>query len=439
MPLHGIASGANCDDEQQMPRDGIPAHMKILLVNDYGSPIGGAEVLTFALRDALRQQGHDVRLFSSSAGSSVDLREAEYECYGTLSRFRALLQTLNPWAYFRLRRVLKEFRPDVVHVRMFLTQLSPLILPLLSHIPALYHVVWYRPVCLTGTKLLPTGLPCREPAGFACYRNGCVPWQDWGLLRFQMWLWRKWRHVFNRIVANSRAVQEALKADGVEPVEVIYNGVAVEPVTRVLAHKPVAVCAGRLVSEKGVDVLLQAFAIVMRALPEARLIIAGDGPERATLVELTEKLELTAHVTFLGHVAKREMETRFAQAWVQVVPSRWAEPFGLVAVEAMMRGTAVVASSMGGLCEIVEHGQTGFLVPPNDPHSLAEKLLAVLRDRMKAEAMGKSGRNIAEARFSLARQCHQFLSIYQQMLSGTSVAFPAHERMPKQALGRNGT
>jgi glycosyltransferase involved in cell wall biosynthesis len=109
-----------------------------------------------------------------------------------------------------------------------------------------------------------------------------------------------------------------------------------------------------------------------------------------------------------------------------------------VAIEAMMRGTAVVASSMGGLCEIVEHGGTGFLVPPNDPQSLAEKLMEVLRDRMKAEAMGKSGRDTAEARFSLARQCNQFLSIYQQMLSGTSVGFSAKEGIPSQAVGRNG-
>ena len=412
--------------------------MKILLVNDYGSPIGGAEVLMFALRDALRQQGHDVRLFSSSAGTSVDSDKAEYECYGTLSRFRTLLQTLNPWAYLRLRRVLQDFRPDVVHVRMFLTQLSPFILPLLRQIPSLYHVVWYRPICPTGTKLLPTGLPCQEPAGYVCYRNGCVPLRDWVPLRFQMWLWRKWRHVFKRIVANSRAVQECLIADGVEPVEVIHNGVAVEPVTRVLGSKPVAVFAGRLVPEKGVDVLLQAFAIVICGLPEARLLIAGDGPERDKLIELTEKLGITRNVTFLGHLDKGELERRFAQAWVQVVPSRWAEPFGLVAVEAMMRGTAVVASSMGGLREIVQDGETGFLVPPNDPRTLAEKLVTVLSDRTKAESMGWSGREVAETRFSLARQCDQFVSLYQQMVSGTSALLPAQEGQLWQGVRRNG-
>ncbi|NOS77606.1 MAG: glycosyltransferase family 4 protein [Nitrospira sp.] len=412
--------------------------MKILLINDYGSPIGGAEVLTFALRDELRRLGHDVRLFASSAGASPASPEADYLCYGTLSRFRTLLQTLNPWAFVRLRRVLQEFQPDVVHVRMFFTQLSPLILPLLRRVPALYHVVWYRPVCQTGTKLLPTGSPCQNPAGLACYRNACVPLRDWLPLQFQMWLWRTWRHVFRRIVANSRAVQECLIADGIEPVEVIHNGVAVESLTRALSSKPVVVFAGRLVPEKGVDVLLRAFAIVARDLPEARLILAGDGPERAPLAALAERLEIAAQVTFLGHLSKGDMERKFAQAWVQAVPSRWAEPFGLVAVEAMMRGTAVVASSTGGLGEIVQDGATGFLVPPNDPHALAEKLKEILSDRAKAEAMGKSGRDLAVARFSLTRQCEQFVSIYQQMASGTPVAVSAKVGTTLPTLRRRG-
>jgi glycosyltransferase involved in cell wall biosynthesis len=131
------------------------------------------------------------------------------------------------------------------------------------------------------------------------------------------------------------------------------------------------------------------------------------------------------------------MEIRFARVWVQVVPSRWAEPFGLVAVEAMMRGTAVVASAMGGLCEIVEHGRTGFLVPPNDPHTLAGKLLEVLSDRTKAEAMGALGREVAELKFSLARQSQQFVSVYQQMVAGMPAAVPSDEGKLQQALRRN--
>jgi glycosyltransferase involved in cell wall biosynthesis len=410
----GIASEENCDHPALAL---VRTFMKILLINDYGAPFGGAEALTFALRDALRRQGHDARLFASCAGTASD-SQADYLCLGTLSRFRTLLQVVNPWAYVRLRRVLREFQPDVVHVRMFLTQLSPLILPLLWKIPALYHVVWYRPVCHTGTKLLPNRSLCQDQAGLACYRNGCVPLRDWGCLQVQMWLWKRWRAVFNRIVANSSAVQEYLLADGLIPVEVIYNGVVVAPAVQLWASRPLAVFAGRLVPEKGVDVLLRAFAVVARRLPEARLLIAGEGPERAPLVALAEALSLTEQVSFLGRLPKEQLESRFARAWVQVVPARWAEPFGLVAVEAMMRGTAVVASGTGGLQEIVDHGKTGYLVPPDDPCALAEQLTEVLSDETKARAMGCAGRHLAQERFSLNGQCEQFVFLYQQMLLG---------------------
>ncbi len=103
--------------------------MKILLVNDYATPTGGAELLTLVLRDGLRQRGHDARIFSSSARPSAGDNHADYECFGTTSRFRTLLQTVNPWAFWQLRQILTEFKPDVVHVTIFLTQLSPFILP----------------------------------------------------------------------------------------------------------------------------------------------------------------------------------------------------------------------------------------------------------------------------------------------------------------------
>jgi len=263
--------------------------------------------------------------------------------------------------------------------------------------------------------------------------------RDWVFLQLQMRLWRKWRHIFMRIVANSHSVEASLIADGIEPVEVIHNGVAVEPITRKLSSMPIVVFAGRLVPEKGVDVLLNAFAIVAQDLPEAQLMIAGEGPERARLVELTDKLGMATKVTFLGHIAKRKMETQFAQAWVQVVPSRWAEPFGLVAVEGMMRGTAVIASSMGGLSEIVKQGETGFLVPPNDIGALAWKMKELLSDRAKAEEMGKSGRDLAEGRFSLARQCEQFATIYRQMMSSHRLPVLDNEDNTQETHRRSGT
>ena len=223
--------------------------MKILLVSDYATPVGGVEILMLALRDRLRERGHDARVFASSARPGVDENFADYECFGTTSRFRTLLQTINPWAFWRLRRILTEFKPDVIHVMMFLTQLSPLILPLLKKRPSRYHAQWYRAICPVGTKLLPNGDGCHVPAGLVCYRQRCLPLRDWFPLMLQLRLWRYWRGAFDLIVANSRAVQPCLEAEGVTPVEMIWNGVSPRPPRVSLSRLPTAVFTGRLVRE----------------------------------------------------------------------------------------------------------------------------------------------------------------------------------------------
>jgi glycosyltransferase involved in cell wall biosynthesis len=393
--------------------------MRVLLVNDYAEPVGGAEVQMLALRETLRQQGHDVRLFASSAAAGGGAPLADDYCFGTVSSFRTALQTVNLSAAWRLRQLLRDFRPDVVHVKIFLTQLSPTILPLLADVPSLYHVAWYRAICPLGTKTLPDGSPCHERWGTACYRRGCVPARDWPLLMLQMRLWWRWRSAFNVIVANSEAVRRALIAEGIDVSHVIHHGVPARPPRPPLRDPPTIAFAGRLVREKGVDVLLHALARIATELPSVRLLIAGDGPERSRLAQLAGDLGLTDAVAMAGHLPRGEVERWFDSAWVQAVPSRWAEPFGIVATEALMRGTAVVATDPGGMAEIVEHGHTGYLVPRGDVDALAAALLALLRDREHAERMGHAAREAAIRSFCEPRSASKFIELYESLRSPT--------------------
>jgi glycosyltransferase involved in cell wall biosynthesis len=389
--------------------------MKILLVNDYATPTGGAELITLALRDGLRRQGHDARLFASSARSLGTDDLADYWCFGTTSRFRTLLQTANLWAFWQMRRVLAEFQPDVVHVNIFLTQLSPLFLPLLRDVPSLYHVHWYRSVCPLGTKMLPDGGACQVLVGPACYHNRCLPLRDWLPLMLQIKFYRRWSCAFNLIVASSEATKRYLMAESIEPVEVVWGGVPTQQPRLTLSSPPTVAFAGRLVREKGADVLVRAFDEVVRQIPDARLLLAGDGPESERLKRLIADLGLSSSVSMLGHLPQPEVERRTAVAWVQAIPSLWTEPFGLVAVEAMMRGTAVVASASGGLAEIVRDGKTGFLVPPGDAEALTEALVHLLQDRELAEQMGRAGRKIALAHFSESTFVNRFIQLYETL------------------------
>jgi glycosyltransferase involved in cell wall biosynthesis len=407
--------------------------VRVLLVHDYGTATGGAELQMLALRDGLRARGHDVRLFASRARHVPSEVVADHTCYGTTGRLQVLTQTVNPSAVRQLARVLREFRPDVVHVRMMLWQLSPAILPLLRGVPCLYQAAVYKAVCPRGTKLLPDGTACRDRAGTACLRNGCLTVQSWVPLMLQRALWNRWRGVFDRVVALSTVMRERLEAEGVAPVRVVHNGVPERAARPPLAGPPLAAYAGRLAPEKGVDVLLRAFARAAPSAGDARLLVLGDGPERERLTALAGALGVAGRVEFAGHLTRAAMERRLDAAWVQAVPSLWEEPFGNVTTEAMMRGTAVVASAVGGQRDIVDAPDAGFLVPPADDAALADALARLLGDRAAAERVGAAGRARALARFSEAACLDRFEALYDEIIRDRREARAARAAAARQA------
>lgn len=397
---------------------------RLLLVNDYGVPLGGSEIGLRTLQHALGDRGWDVRMFTSNAGGEESF--ADETCFGTTSRFRTLVSSFNPGSAITLRRVLQRFRPDVVHVKDFLSQISPSILPVLRGTPCVMHVAWYKAVCPTGTKMLPDGSRCTVSPGRVCHLGGCLPRRDYAPLMLQARLLRRWRAAFGIVVANSHATRRRLEEHGYRDVEVIHYGTPSCSMRPPLADPPTALFAGRLVREKGVDLLLRAFATLVGDVPSARLIIVGEGPERPELERLIGELDLHARVQLLGNVAHDQMIRVAAPAWVQVVPSRWDEPFGIVAAEAMMQGRAAIVTGTGGLAEIVADGDGGFHTPPGDVPALAAALRRLLTDRELAERFGKAARRRALTHFSEDRFVDQFVSLYERLLDSQRQTVQSH-------------
>ena len=372
--------------------------MRVLLLHDFGTLNGGAEVMVVNLRDTLRARGHQALLFTSTARPLPLPIVADATCFGSVTPLRRGLQAANPHALWRLRQVLRDFRPEVVFVKMFLNQLSPLVLPLLRAVPSVLNVVNYNLLCPLNTKTLPDGSPCHSRAGGVCHANGCLPWL--GVARAAVQRRLTDLGVFDHVFANSRWVADRLRAEGVRVDGWVHNGVPQSGRRPPLGERPVVGYAGRLVPKKGVDTLLAALAGLRERVPEARLVIAGDGPERSRLERMAHTLGVGGAVDFLGHLDAAALEQAMAPAWVQAIPSRWEEPFGLVAAEAMMRGTAVVASAAGGLAEQVVEGETGYRVPAGDAPALAGALARILGDRDHAERLGAAGRRHALTHFT---------------------------------------
>jgi glycosyltransferase involved in cell wall biosynthesis len=396
--------------------------MKVLLINDYGCEAGGAEVIVYTLRDALRGRGHEVRVFSSSASDGTLPLQADDLCHGTLDEARTSLQCMNVSAFRRLRQVITSFKPDVAHVNLYLTQLSPFILRALGRVPTIYYAQWYRSICPVGTRLLPTGQDCNLPVGIACLKQGCIPRHYWPRLMVQMAINRIWFSRFNRVTAISNAVANRLKdcgGDAFQHVEVIYPGTKwTLPRTREeLTKDPTIICAGRLVPEKGIDILIRAFAQMHSSKRNTRLIIVGDGPNRTSLMGLTDQLGLVDFVDFQGHLSQAGTLAMIRRAWCLCVPSLWEEPFGIIAAEAQMLGVPVIASRAGGLAEIIDEGITGYLVAAGNVDALASRLKMVITNRSLALDLGTESHERAASMFGAEAFAERFEYSYNRLIS----------------------
>jgi len=393
--------------------------MRILLINDYGTIDGGAEVIVLGLRDALRARGHDVRLFTTSAGSNARELHADTSCFGTKSGFRTAVQCLNVSAIRGIREVLRNFRPDVIHVNLYLTQLSPWILREFGDIPAIYYAQWYRAICPLGTRRLPSGATCERHAGTACLGSGCLsPW-DWPLMSLQMQLDRAWGNRFTKVAAISQAVALRLQQFGAPHLDsptVIYPGTPVVAPRTEMSTDPVVLAAGRLVPEKGFETLIRGLAAIAKSLPGSRLILLGEGPQQSFLQQLTGELGVSEQVQFLGHRSHADTQQLIRTAWVSCVPSLWEEPLGMMAIESQMHGVAVLASAVGGLVETLADGETGMLVPPGDVSALAAALRTLLSDRERTYQFGRRGHVRVKELFGLDGAAARFEAFYRQTI-----------------------
>ena len=180
----------------------------------------------------------------------------------------------------------------------------------------------------------------------------------------------------------------------------------------------IVLTVGRLVEQKGYDVLLRAAPRIAAEYPEAVLAWVGVGPLEHELRAVVEGLGLEARVRLLGR--RRDVPAILAASDVLVLPSRF-EGLPIVALEAMAAGVPVVGTRVCGTAEVVVDGQTGRLVDPDDPDALADAVLAVLGDPGLAARWGRAGRQRVVARFGVSRMAAETAGLYDELLDAAEV------------------
>lgn len=362
--------------------------------------IAGAENHLLALLPALRALGVDAEVvLLQEPGRPVAQLVRAFLAAGVPTFELAINMDLDPWLVGRLARLVRSRGAHAVHTHGV-------------------HADLYGRLCLQGLDgvlLLQTR------------HNDDRFRRLWIMRLLNQWLARR----CVRIVAISDAVREFVCAvEGIPPrkVERIYYGLDAAPAPQNVADlrtelgwagAPLIGFVGRLTGQKGVDVLLNAFAIVHRALPTARLLLIGDGPQRAALAALAGGLQISAAVHFAGW--REDARAQMAALNVLAIASRW-EGFGLVTLEAMQAGVAVVASRVSALPEIVLDGETGLLVPAANAAKLAAALLALLQDPQRAMQLGENGRLRAAQLFTVKQMAVQHAALYLSLAAPAAAA-----------------
>ncbi len=227
-----------------------------------------------------------------------------------------------------------------------------------------------------------------------------------------------------RVVAISRYTADEVRALVARDVEVIpytYElAAAPQRVDREEVREPTILFVGRLVERKGVPVLVDAVAELRGETP-ARLVIVGDGPERAAIERRAAERGIADAVEVRGQVSDEALLGAYAGADVFVLPaivdSRGdTEGLGVVLLEAMNFGLPVVGSAVGGILDIVVPGESGMLVPPGDSAALADALRRLLGDPALARRLGDAGRERVRTHFSWARIVSRWIQLYRSLV-----------------------
>jgi len=234
------------------------------------------------------------------------------------------------------------------------------------------------------------------------------------------------RSLTTQFIAVSGGLQKALIQQGIpeKKITVIYNGL--NPWLFQQAGTagrwrekagfspgvPLVAIVGRLHPVKGHRYFLRSAAEILEKRTDVHFLVVGSGPERDSLEEYTRKLGIPEHVTFTGFVS--DVTELMPDLNLLIVPSLW-EGFGLTALEAMAVGVPVVATSVGGLPEIVEHGTTGLLVPPADEAGLTRGISWMLDHPQEAVEMAAAARCVVEQKFTASAMARKTEELYRRL------------------------
>ncbi len=404
--------------------------MRILLCHNNYRIIGGAEVFYHEVARILSAYGHDIAMFSCR-DEGIDSKWAGY-FPKRMDYTRDILHSVvhfNRFLYSRdakhaAAKLVDDFKPDIVHCFSIYSGLTPSILDIFREksVPVVSSLNDYKHIC-PNYKLYHHAHLCEECKDKNYYHailNRCSHnsliystahaiesyAHDW------MNIYKKNIKVFlfaSMFMAN---ITEEFWGKGTFQWRLLRNPFNSKKYALSKSYEDYFLYFGRIIEEKGVDILIRA----MQAVPEAKLRIVGEGPQEQYLQRLCSDLHVS-NVVFLGPKWNEEMDRLLAHTRFTAIPSMWHENYPYVILQSFANGKAVIGSNRGGISELVKHGQYGLIYDANNVNELAGAIRELWNDPLRTVAMGAAAKEYANREFNDNIFYNNLIKIYKEALS----------------------
>lgn len=400
--------------------------MKILMVNKFLYPNGGSETYIFKLGEYLISKGHEVQYFGMEhdercVGNRINAYTSNMNFHGgsKLSKFTYPIKTIySSEARKKIRMVLDDFMPDVVHLNNFNYQLTPSIIleikkyekETTNKVKIVFTAHDYQLICPNHMMNNPnTNENCEKCLGGKfgnCIKGKCIHGSTAksiiGAMEALYWNTRKvYKHI-DSIICCSEFLKSKMDSNPIfrEKTTALHN--FIEDVEwKDVEKKDYILYFGRFSQEKGIQTLMN----VCKSLPKIKFIFAGTGP-------LEEDINNIANIDNLGFKTGDELEKLIREAKFSIYPSEWYENCPFSVMESQMYGTPVLGANIGGIPELIQKNKTGELFESGSSLDLKEKIEILWNNKEEIEMYSKNCRDIQFAKIN--QYYEEIIGIYKR-------------------------
>jgi len=380
----------------------------LILIRFFSPEVGGSEFLFCTIAELLAKNGHNVWVITNKLEGVNYIQHPNIKTIFVSSH---PLSDLKKWkqqykinfifsSLSKGMKIIKNEKIDIIHSNLFEPTIASSILSSLTskpHILTIHDITPIKKEFLEGWNKQKKNSRLKSFFGTSINKT---------ILRLK----------HDAIHTVSRKTKEDLENFYKnKPIHVIANSIPLKNEEKIATIPFQFVYIGRLVFHKNIPLVLRAIKKVMSRYPKVTLIIAGDGDYRKKLEKIVAELAIQQNVIFKGHVTEEEKQRLLASSQALVFPSLF-EGFGLVILEAFMQKTPALVSDVRPLSDIVEHKETGLVIPAHDENEWANAMENLIQDPKLALKMGEAGRKVLEERYSLEIFYNKILAMYEKVL-----------------------